>query len=116
MLRADGVFGEQYGALTRVPEGQPPIPDQFPQAVCLPLFIRRSDDGNVSRIDGQGVAQFADEVGAIVQAAVPSDDSAGGRNTWLLLATRFLRGMEGAIKDIYPALGIGFVTIGTVGS
>ena len=34
----------------------------------------------------------------------------------LLLATRFLRGVEGAIEDHYATLGIGFVAIGAVGS
>src|SRR6202041_647283 len=64
----------------------------------------------------QRVAQFADEVSAIVQATVPSDDSARPRNTWLLLATRFLRGVEGAVEDIYAAFRIRFVAVGTVGS
>ena len=100
MLRADGVFGEQHGALARIPDGQRPIPDQFPQAVRPPLFIRRRDDGHVRGIDGCGVAQLADEVSAIVQATVPGDDSARRRNIWLLLATRFLRGVEGAIEDL----------------
>ena len=35
---------------------------------------------------------------------------------WLLLAMRFLRGVEGAIEDLYAALRIRFVAVGTVGS
>jgi hypothetical protein len=34
----------------------------------------------------------------------------------LLLATRFLRGVEGAIEDPYATLGIGFIAIGAIGS
>src|ERR1700733_55040 len=116
MLRADGVFGEQHGALARIPDGQRPISDEFPQAIRPPLFIGHRDDGHVRGTVGQGIAQFADEVSAIVQAAIPGDDSARGRDTWLLLTMRFLRGVEGAIEDIYPTLGIRFVAIGAVGS
>ena len=116
MLRADGVFGQQQGGLARVPDGQRPVPDQFPQAVRRPLFICRSDDGDVRGIGGQGVSQLADEVSAIVQASVPGDDSARPRNTWLLLATGFLRGVEGAVEDVYAALRIRFVAVGAVGS
>src|SRR5208282_3777489 len=116
MLRADGIFCQQHGVLARIPDGQRPIPDQFPQAVRPPLFIRRRDDGHVRGIDGQGVAHIADEVGAIVQAAVPGDDSARRRNTRLLLAMRFLRGVEVAIEDPYAALRIRFVAVGAVRS
>jgi hypothetical protein len=35
---------------------------------------------------------------------------------WLLLATRFLRGVEGAIEDPNATLGIGFVAIGAIRS
>jgi hypothetical protein len=116
MARANGVFGEQHRALARIPDGQCPIPDQFSQAVRAPLFIRRGDNGNVRGIDGQGVAQLPDEVSAIVQAAVPGDDGAGRRNMWLLLATRFLRGVECAIENPYAALRIRFIAIGAIGS
>src|ERR1700678_1475766 len=116
MLRADGVFGEQHEALARVPDGQRPVSDEFGKAIGAPLFIRRRSDGHVRGIDGQGIAQFADEVSAIVQAAVPCDHGSRRRNMRLLLAVRFLRGVEGAIEDIYVALGIRFVAVGAVGS
>src|SRR5580700_479551 len=93
MLRADGIFGEQDGALARIPDGQRPVPYQFPQAVRTPLVVRRRNDGHIRGSDGCGVAQLAGEVGAIVQATVPSDDSTRRRDVWLLFAIRFLRGM-----------------------
>ena len=67
-------------------------------------------------LTGQGVAQLADEFGAIVQAAVPGDDGARRGNIWLLFAMRFLRGVEGAIEDPYATLRIRFVAVGAVGS
>src|SRR5712664_1319142 len=106
MPRADGVFGEQDGPLARIPDGQRPIPDEFGKAVGVPLFVRRRDNGNIRRGDGQRITQLTDEVGTIVQATVPSDDSARRGNAWLLLLTRFLGGVEGAIKNLYAALGI----------
>src|SRR6266403_503813 len=35
---------------------------------------------------------------------------------WLRLAVRFLGGVEGTIEDLYPALGIRFIAIGSVRS
>src|SRR5271155_2468455 len=99
MLRANGVFGEQHTALTRIPHGQRPIPDQFPQTLRAPLVIRSGNDGNVRGTDGQRVARLMDELSTIVQAAVPSDHSAGTRNMWLRFSTRFLRGTKGAVED-----------------
>src|ERR1700722_5349667 len=109
MARADGVFGQDQRPVAGVPDGERPISDEFGKAIGAPLFEGHCYDGHVRGAIGQGIAQFADELSTIIQAAIPSDDSARRTNTWLLLAMRFLGGVEGAIEDSYAALGIGFV-------
>ena len=116
MAGADGVFGQDQRAVARVPDGERPISDEFGKAIGAPLFEGHCDDGHVRGTIGQGIAQFADELSTIVQAAVPSDHSSGRRNMRLLLATRFLRGVEGAIEDPYATFGIGFIAIGAIRS
>ena len=104
MARADGVFGQDQRTVARVPEGQRPITDQSSKAVGPPLFVRCRDDGQVRGIDGYEVTQIADEISAIIQAAVEGDDRAGRRNTWLFLSIRFLGCVESAIEDFRPPL------------
>ena len=116
MLCADGVFGEQHGALARIPDGQCPITDEFGEAIDAPFFMGHSDDGNVSGVDSQRIGQFADEVSAIVQATVPRESRTGLANVWLHFATRFLCGVKRAIEDTYATLRIGFIAIGTIRS
>ena len=116
MARADGVLGQDQRAIARVPDGERPISDEFGKAIGAPLFEGYCNDGHVRGSIGQGIAQFADELSTIVQAAVPGDHGSGRRNVWLLLATRFFRGVEGAIEDPYATFGIGFVAIGAVRS
>lgn len=47
MLRADGVFCQQRGTLARIPDGERPISDQFPEALVAPPFERRRRDFHV---------------------------------------------------------------------
>jgi len=77
-------------------------------------FVVKTERGrlDINRVEDA----IADEVSAIVQAAVPCDDCSRRRNMRLLLAMRFFRGVEGAIEDLYAAVGIRFVAIGAVGS
>src|SRR5580658_7692992 len=116
MACADGVFGQDQRAVARVPDGERPISDEFGKATGAPPFGGHCDDGHVRGISDQGIAQFADELSTIVQAAVPSDYGSGRRNIRLLLATRFLRGVESSIEDPYATLGIGFSAIGAIRS
>src|SRR5260370_12762738 len=116
MASADGVLGQGKRAVDGVPDRESPIADDFSKAVSTPPFISRHDDGKVCRRDGQGVSQVADKFGAIVQTAVPGNDSAGRGGVWLRFAMGFFGSAKGAIEDLYAALGIRFVAVGPVRS
>ena len=76
MASPDGVFRQEQRTVVRAQDGECPISDQFGETSSPPLFVGHRDDGHVRGISGQGIAQFADQFRAVVQTAVPGDDSA----------------------------------------
>jgi hypothetical protein len=76
MTRTDSVFGQEQRTIARVPDRERPIPDHFGEAVSTPFFVSGCDDDGVCGTGGQRTTQFSDQLRAVVQTAVPSDDSA----------------------------------------
>ncbi len=96
---ADRVFGQEQRAVVGAPNRERPISDELGKAASAPLFVSRRDNGNVRGADSQGVSQFADQLGSVVQATIPGDHDAGRRDVRLCFSMRFLCGPEGAIED-----------------
>src|SRR5882762_1472733 len=116
MARADGVLGKDQRARVRIPERESPVTNEHGEAIAAPVFISRRDDGDVRGGSGHNVAQMPDQIGAVVQAAVPGEDGAGCGDVRLRFAARFLRGMKGVVQDAYVAVRIGAGIIRAVGS
>src|SRR5467141_1358491 len=116
MFRADRILSQEQRAMGGVPDGERPIPHELGEAVGAPFVVSRRDDGQVRGIDGYKITQITDEISAIIQAAVPSDDSARRRNTWLFLSIRLLGCVESAIENLYATVGIGLIAIGAIRS
>lgn len=99
MTDTDRIFREEQRVIVRIPDRERPISDELGKTGSPPLFVDCRDDGNIRGLDGQGVTQFGDQFGAIVQAAVPSDDSTRRKNVRLGFEVRLLRGMERVIQN-----------------
>src|SRR5260370_32807708 len=99
MARADGVLCQDQRAIRRIPDGKSPISEELRKAVSSPPFVSARDDGNIGRSNVQGISQITDELGTVVQAAVPGEDRTRRRNVRLRLASRFLRRMKGTEQD-----------------
>ena len=66
MACTDGIFSQDQRAVDGVPDGERPISNELGKAVGTPLFVRRRNDDNVCRSDGQGISQLLYKVCAIV--------------------------------------------------
>src|SRR5258708_23989985 len=73
MASADWVFGQDQRAAVRVPEGKCPVPNELGKAIGSPFLIGCRDDGNIGRVDSHDISQRADELGTVVEAAVPRE-------------------------------------------
>src|SRR6266404_230284 len=106
MPRADRIFSQDQQPIAWIPDGKSPVSNEPCKAFSSPLFVGRSNDRNIRRTDVQNIMQLADEVCAVVQAAIPGDGSAGWSYMWLRFAARFLRCMERLVQNAYVALEI----------
>src|SRR6266481_7318604 len=116
MACADGVFGKYQGASVWVPDRESPVANQHGEAIAAPVFVSAGDDGSVCGAHSDDVSHLADELGAVVQAAVPGEDGAGCGDVRLRFATGFVGGVEGVVEDADVALRIGASIIWAIGS
>src|SRR5215469_8609945 len=114
VLGSEGISGEQESAVLWIADRQRPVANKPCEAIMSPVIESCRNNGDVRGGRIQRVLQVADEVGAIVQTAIPCQHHAGRRDMRLLFAPRLLGCAEGVIKNAETVAGVDFAAVGAV--